>query len=396
MAERRVGTIAESPRREIYFEYSPEWLLAGHSISPYFLPLTPGLKREETLIFEGLFGAFDDSIPDGWGLLLMDRFFRTKGMSPESLSPLDRLSYIGNHGIGALTYLPVIEGVVDPCDTFNLAVVAAQAERIAAGSPEEVLPVLRAAGGSSGGSRPKVFVGFNPASGLVTTERSSRGIGFEQWLVKFRAPFDSPDAGAIEAAYADMARAAGLDVPPTRLFETSAGRFFGVKRFDRGPAGTRIHTHTFGGMVHSDFRHPNRDYEEFLSVTFDLTKDFAQVEQAFLRAAFNVMAHNRDDHVRNHAFVSKLNGQWALSPVYDLTHSDGVNGEHNLTVSGNGRPGSKDLLKLAVNAGISPASAKESMATVSAALSRWSVFAEKAGVSEESSRRIKSSFLSEA
>jgi len=149
-------------------------------------------------------------------------------------------------------------------------------------------------------------------------------------------------------------------------------------------------------MVHSDFRHPNRDYEEFLSVTFDLTKDFAQVEQAFLRAAFNVMAHNRDDHVRNHAFVSKLNGQWALSPVYDLTHSDGVNGEHNLTVSGNGRPGSKDLLKLAVNAGISPASAKESMATVSAALSRWSVFAEKAGVSEESSRRIKSSFLSEA
>jgi serine/threonine-protein kinase HipA len=395
MGEHKVGTIAESPNREIYFEYSPEWLLDGFSISPYFLPLAPGLKREETLIFEGLFGAFDDSIPDGWGLLLMDRFFRTKGMSPESLSPLDRLSYIGDSGIGALSYVPSIEGVVEPIDTLDLGVVAAQAERIAAGSPEEILPVLRAAGGSSGGSRPKVFIAFNPSSGLVSTETSAHGDGFEQWLVKFRATVDPVDAGAIEAAYAEMARAAGLDVPPTRLFETSAGRFFGTKRFDRGPGSTRIHTHTFGGLVHSDFRHPNRDYEEFLSVTFDLTKDFAQVEQAFLRAAFNVMAHNRDDHVRNHAFIVKPDGRWGLSPAYDITHSDGVNGEHNMTVSGKGRPGTKDLLKLAVSAGIPHKGAIESMAMVSASLGRWSEFAEKAGVSEESRRRIMSSFRSE-
>jgi serine/threonine-protein kinase HipA len=393
MEGRTVGTIAETPGHEIYFEYSPEWLLRGFSISPYFLPLTPGLKRESVLIFEGLFGVFDDSIPDGWGRLLMDRFFRARGTAPESLSPLDRLSYVGDHGIGALRYTPSIPEAAATGGVLNLPLVAEQAERIAAGSPEEALPALQAAGGSSGGSRPKVAVAYNPTTGLVAPERGEPREGFEHWIVKFRSRQDPADAGNIESAYADMARASGVKMPATTLFDTSAGHFFGIQRFDRGSGGERIHTHTFGGMVHSDFRHPNRDYQEFLSVVFELTKDFQNVEQAFVRAVFNVLAHNRDDHVKNHAFVTGANGGWRLSPAYDITNSDGVNGEHNMTVAGNGKPGTKDLLKLAAEAGLKDGKARAIVASVAASIKRWPEFAENSGVSETSSRRIASSLL---
>lgn len=393
-ADREVGTLAETPEREIFFEYSPEWLRDGFALSPFYLPLTPGLKREDTLIFEGLFGIFDDSIPDGWGLLLMDRFFRSKGRAPETLSPLDRLSYVGDHGIGLLQYHPVIEGVAAPADGIvDLPVIARQAERIVAGSPEVALPALYAGGGSFGGSRPKVFAAYNPASGQISSDIIDPGPGFEQWLVKFRAKDDSEDAGCVEEAYAQMAGAAGVEMPPTKIFSTSAGRFFGIRRFDRGADGARIFTHTFGGIVHSDFRHPNRDYQEFLGVVFALTKDIGQVEQAFRRAAFNVLSHNRDDHVRNHAFLASASGAWRLSPAYDITHSVGVNGQHNMTVAGTGNPTVKDLLKLASDAGIQRQRARVIVAEVADAVKRWPEFAERAGVSEASTRFALTSFV---
>jgi len=155
----------------------------------------------------------------------------------------------------------------------------------------------------------------------------------------------------------------------------------------------RIHTHTFGGLVNSDFRHPDRDYQEFLSVVFTLTGEFAQVEQAYLRAALNVLAHNRDDHVKNHAFSAGAKGGWRLSPAYDVTHSYGVNGEHNMTVGGSGNPGVKELMILAEEAGLKSKRAKALLASVAASIKRWPEFAEKAGVSESSSRKIVSSFV---
>jgi serine/threonine-protein kinase HipA len=397
IGDRTAGTIAETPEREIFFEYAPEWLLSGFSLSPYFLPLTPGLKREETLVFEGLFGIFDDSIPDGWGRLLMDRFFRLKGTPPESLSPLDRLSYVGDLGAGAIRYHPVLDGITPTATgAMNLSRVAGQAERIVAGSPEEALPALYTGGRSFGGSRPKVFVAFSPSSGEVSSDVTTPGSGFEQWLVKFRSKEDTEDAGCVEEAYAQMARAAGVSMPPTRIFATSVGRFFGIRRFDRGTGGTRIFTHTFGGIVHSDFRHPNRDYQELLSVVFDLTKDIQQVEQAFRRAAFNVLAHNRDDHVRNHAFLASPLGAWTLSPAYDVTHSNGINGEHNMTVAGNGKPGLADLLKLADDAGIKRQKANDILETVATSIKRWPEFAENAYVSESTNKRVVASLAAAA
>ena len=381
---RTVGTLAETRDREIYFEYDPQWLVDGFAVSPYFLPLSAGLKREQTLIFEGLYGVFDDSLPDGWGRLLTDRFFRTKGISPETLTPLDRLSYVGSHAAGALSYEPSEDNGLRLEIAMDLAKVADQAERIVAGSPEEALPALRAAGGSSSGSRPKVFVAYSPDENRVTTDLLAPRKGYEHWIVKFRSKGDPEDAGSIEEAYAQMARAAGVRVPATRLFATESGTFFGARRFDVGPDGARIHTHTFGGLVHSHFQHPNRDYQEFLNVAFNVTRDFKQVEQAFRRAAFNVLAHNRDDHVKNHAFLASDRGEWTLSPAFDITFSSGVNEQHNMTIAGSGRPGDKELLALASGAGLDDSRAKEILAEIASTVRRWPAFAAKAGVSKAS------------
>ncbi|MFA5264434.1 MAG: type II toxin-antitoxin system HipA family toxin [Opitutaceae bacterium] len=379
-----LGTIAETPDRKLFFEYTSSWLKEGFSISPYHLPLTPGLKREPTGTFEGLFGVFDDSLPDGWGRLLTDRFFRQQGRTPETLSPLDRLACVGRHGMGALEYEPVAEGAAPGQLAIDLDEIATQAERIANGSPEEVLPALRVAGGSSGGSRPKAFVAYNPSTGEMASDPSSSAEGFEHWLVKFRAKEDPADAGAIEAAYAVLARTAGIDIPCTRIFTTSSGRYFGIQRFDWQAHGVRVHTHSFGGLIHSNFRFPNRDYREFLSIAFDVTKDFRQVEQAFRRAVFNVLAHNRDDHVKNFAFVFNPSSGWRLAPAYDLTWSHGVRGEHNMTVMGSGNPSAKELLALAQDAGIDKRSAAETIEAVRAAIADWRRVARQFEVSNES------------
>ena len=389
MGGRRVGTLAQTPAGEVFFEYDPQWLAKGFAISPYFLPLSPGLKREQTLIFDGLFGAFDDSLPDGWGRLLTDRYFRAKGRAPETLTVLERLAFVGDRGAGALCYEPADSRGGGGEMAVDLGAVARQAERIVSGSPEEALPALRAAGGSSSGSRPKVFVAYNPVTNEMVSEGAATRPEFEHWIVKFRAKGDPDDSGEIEEAYAEMARSAGIVLPPTRLFETRVGRFFGARRFDV-TGGTRLHTHTFGGMVHSHFQHPNRDYKEFLGVVFGVTRDFKQVEQAYRRAAFNVLAHNRDDHVKNHAFVASAAGEWSLSPAFDLTFSSGVNGQHNMTVAGSGMPGTRELLALASSAGLPEERGRQILAEVSSAVKRWPKFAMGTGVSKGSRDRIAS------
>jgi serine/threonine-protein kinase HipA len=393
IASQPVGTLAETPLGEIFFEYDAKWLQTGYSISPFYLPLQPGLqpKRPETTqVFDGLFGVFDDSLPDGWGRLLMDRFFHSRTIALEDITPLNRLSYVGKTGMGALTYHPIIETAGFDQQWLDLDEIAAQAERIVSGSPEEALPALRAAGGSSSGSRPKAFVAYNPVTGKMSSDVLQPGEGFEHWLIKFRAKEDPTDAGNIEAAYALMALAAGINMPETRLFDTPIGRFFGIQRFDWKPGARRIHTHTFGGLIHSSFRHPDRDYHDLLSVAFNLTHEFNQVEEAYRRAVFNVFAHNRDDHVKNFAFIFTQPTGWRLSPAYDLTLSSGINGQHNMTVMGSGNPNEKHLLELAKDQGIDPRKARSILADVSAAIRRWPEFAEKTGVTNKSRANVSS------
>ena len=380
---RRVGTLAEE-RGRVYFEYAPEFLATGLNLSPFRLPFEGGLFEHTDRDFGPLPGLFDDSLPDGWGLLLMDRCFRSRGLNPAEVSPLDRLSWLGTRTMGALTYHPPSERENVDASVFDLHDLARQSQKVLAGVAVDVLPQLLRAGGSPGGARPKVLVGFNPGTGYIVSGEDDLPAGFEHWIVKFAASTELSDAGAIEYAYALMAGAAGIDMPPTRLFETAEGdRFFGAKRFDRD-GNQRSHVHTFGNLIQSNFRIPSADYADLLKATSLLTRNHQDVLRAFRRMVFNVLAHNRDDHVKNFAFImDNATGDWTLSPAYDLLYTPGPGGEHTMTLGGEGRnPGRPHLLRLAEQAEVPKQEATAIIEAVQAAVVRWQDFATQAGISK--------------
>ena len=392
-----VGTLAED-RGRVYFEYAADFLATGLNLSPFRLPFEPGLFEHRDREFGPLPGVFDDSLPDGWGLLLMDRHFRSLGRNLAEISPLDRLAWLSARTMGALTYNPPASRDDSDASVFDLTRLARQSQEILAGAAVDVLPQLLKAGGSPGGARPKVLVGFNPDTGDVISGENDLPEGFEHWIVKFFAKDADPDAGAMEYAYSLMARAAGIDMPPPRLFETSEGdRFFGIKRFDRD-GNRRYHVHTFGNLIHSNFRIPSADYADLLKATSLLTRNHQDVLRAFRRMAFNVLAHNRDDHVKNFAFLlddttgstgSPQGGDWTLTPAYDLLFTPGPGGEHTMTVAGEGRnPGRSHMLKLAEQADVSKREADAIITEVQAAVARWPEHAAEARVSKGTAQQI--------
>jgi serine/threonine-protein kinase HipA len=384
-----VGTLAEQ-RGRVYFQYTPEFLATGLNLSPFRLPFDAGLFEHTDRDFGPLPGLFDDSLPDGWGLILMDRHFRSLGRSPAETGPLDRLSWLGTGTMGALTYHPPAERGDLDADVFDLHDLARQSQAILAGDAGDVLPQLLRAGGSPAGARPKVLVGFNPATGGVISGQDDLPEGFEHWIVKFAAKADGPDVGAIEYAYALMAGAAGIDMPPTRLFDTAEGdRFFGVKRFDRR-GNRRSHVHTFGNLIQSNFRIPSADYADLLKTTSVLTRNQQDVLRAFRRMVFNVLAHNRDDHVKNFAFLlDDASGDWSLSPAYDLSLTPGPGGEHTMTIAGEGkRPTRSHILRLAEQAGLPKRRAAAILDEVRSAVARWRTFAAQAGASKAATSQV--------
>ncbi len=388
---RLVGELAESGRK-IYFEYNPEFLNDPLWLSPFKLPPEPGLHEHRDLTFGPLFGLFDDSLPDGWGLLLMDRYFRKQGIPPETLSPLDRLAYMGTRTMGALTYHPSAQTDDKQDAALDLHKLAGDAYRVLEGTATEILPQLRIAGGSPGGARPKVLIGLKDDSMISGADTLPEG--YTGWIVKFPSNQDDVDDGRVEYAYSNMAKAAGLHMPATRLFTTSEDEaFFGVERFDR-QENRRLHVQTFGNLIHSNFRIPGCDYEQLMKITRVLTKNQTDVNAAFRLMVFNILAHNRDDHVKNFSFMLTARNEWRLTPAYDLTFTQGPGGEHTMTVAGEGRaPGRAHILRIAEGAGISEKLAVEIIDEVASALSEWERFAEEAGVSKKTVMRISSNQL---
>lgn len=385
-----VGILAEQ-RRRFFFEYNPAWLERNLELSPFILPAKKGLFEHKQREFGPLFGLFDDSLPDGWGLLLMDRHFRSQGLDPSSLSPLHRLLYLGRSTMGALTYHPPVERDNFDFSLLDLHALAFQSQQIFAGSEVEVLPLLLRTGGSPGGARPKVLVGYNPQNQTMIAGDDDLPPGFEHWIVKFSAREDTCDAGPVEYAYALMAAAAGVAMPNTRLFITNQGEsFFGVRRFDRGSGNRRYHIHTFGNLIQANFRIPSCDYGDLLKVTSILTRNRLELLRVFRLMIFNVLAHNRDDHVKNFSYIlNDVTGQWTLSPAYDLTFANGPGGEHTTTIAGEGRaPTLRHFNMLAEQYDISTKGVETIYDEVVAAVGRWPEFATIAGVSQTRNNEI--------
>lgn len=333
---RIVGRLAMTDKRCCAFEYSSEWLANGFSISPLKLPLQKGLFIAKPSPFEGNFGIFNDSLPDGWGRLLLNRMLEKEGKNELELNALERLSLIGNHGLGALCYEPT--KVLNYAGSFTyLSKLQEEAANILSEKESDSLEELYARGGSSGGARPKCL--------LQIEDRN--------WLVKFRNKTDPSNVGEIEYNYSLLAKECGIQMPETRLFEN---RFFGTERFDI-ENGKRIHTATASGLLDADFREVSLDYIAILQLTGYLTQNAMEVEQMYRRMVFNVAIGNMDDHAKNFSFLCH-NGEWSVSPAYDLLPSAGFNGQHTTTINGSGKPNKDDLFAVARNLAISDKKSK--------------------------------------
>ena len=322
--------------RKVIFEYESNFLKLGLELSPIKLPLKPGIIVCEDRVFEGMFGVFNDSLPDGWGRLLLDRKLMSIGIRPNELTPLARLLYVGRHGMGALQYEPEIDMDSDIADAIELDAVAHQCLAIQENESEVYLDELLALNGSSAGARPKILVKITENTDKLEISNSSLKEKHNDWIIKFPSVMDPKDIGSIEYAYHLMAIHAGLNVPQARLFESNrCSGYFGVKRFDR-QEGKSLHMHTVSGLLHLDHRDANLDYEALMQLTVWLTKDVRECEKQYRNAVFNILTHNRDDHAKNFSFLMSAEGMWSVSPAYDLTFSSGPAGEHSTTVMGEG------------------------------------------------------------
>jgi serine/threonine-protein kinase HipA len=366
-----VGSLALK-NRQIFFEYSPEFIQTGLELSPFKLPLKSVIQINKDNVFDGLFGVFNDSLPDGWGRLLLDRKLRSLAINPDELSPLDRLRYVGKQGMGALIYLPESQGI--PLLKYkNLDQIADEVYAFEEHDEDRFIDELLALNGSSAGARPKILIRLNR----------------EDWIIKFCSSMDPKDIGPIEYAYHLMAKKAQMRLPKAKLFSSKKGMgYFGVQRFDR-KGSEAIHMHTLSGLIHADHRLPSVDYATIIKATAWLTKSANECEQQFRASVFNVLAHNRDDHAKNFSFLMSTEGKWSVSPAYDLTFSSGPSGEHCSMIMGEGKnPRMTHLLKLAELAGVEQKKAYAIIEEVRSAVSQWEKFAKQAGVTQISCNLI--------
>ena len=366
--------------RQIYFEYDSTFIDRGIEISPLRLPLKSGVQQFDYNLFEGLPGVFNDSLPDGWGRLLFDRYARAQGILPSDITPLDRLTHVGSHALGALVFKPD-HSADDTQDDINLDNLASQAQEVLDGTSDDVLAELIALNGSSAGARPKALIGVNDSQDHIIHGVHELPEDYTPWIVKFPNSQDGLDAGAIEYVYALMAKDAGIIMPDVHLFPAQQGSgYFAIKRFDRD-GDKRYHMHTACGLLHSDFRIPSLDYEDLIALTGMLTRDVREVQKLYKQAVFNVLAHNRDDHSKNFSYLMNEQGQWTLSSAYDLTFSSGPRGEQSTMVMGEGRnPTTDHLLKLADEASIKKDRAVEIIKTTESCLAKWPELAKQYGV----------------
>ena len=361
-------------------EWSAEAIAAGQGISPVHYPLEPGLIAARSRDFDGLHAFLADSLPDAWGTLLLRRRLAKLGHRFEDLNAADRLALVGRRGRGALVFRPETLNEGDAAN-IDLDQLADEAQHVMLGEEGNLDELLAQLGGGSGGARPKVHISFAP-DGSFRAGDEMTGEGTSEWIVKFPALTDPPDIGPIEEAYARMARGAGIVMAETRLIESTTGPgHFATRRFDRPSPGKRLHMVSLGGAVEASPHMPSLDYDGFLRATLSITRDMRDVEQAFRRMVFNVLAHNRDDHVRQHAFLMDDKGEWHLALAFDLTFSHGPGGEHYMAVEGEGKAITRDhVVALGTRHGVSLKRIAAIVDEVKAAAADWRRYASECGV----------------
>ena len=406
---RSIGAVSvEDARSTAAFQFADEFTRSGIQVSPLRMPLSdrvysfPGLARET---FHGLPGLLADSLPDRFGNALIDTWLASQGRSAESFNAVERLCYIGSRGMGALEFAPA-QGpksrTSEPLDIAALVQLASDVlsqrsglrHSMASADTAETLRDILRVGTSAGGARAKAVIAWNRQTNEVRSGQVAAGDGFDYWILKFDGVSGNRDKeledptgyGSIEYAYALMARAAGIDISECRLLEENGRRHFMSRRFDRLAGGEKLHMQSLGALAHFDFNLAGAySYEQALQVMRTLDLPMASIEQQFRRMAFNIVARNQDDHVKNIAFLMDKQGRWSLSPAFDVTYSYNPDGLWTAThqMSMNGKRDDftlEDFRTCAKFASMKRGRAEAILDDVIAAVKRWPEFAEQAKV----------------
>lgn len=403
----RVGALVELQSGPLVFEYAEEFRRSGLEISPLHLPLRlEGPLRFDELrrsrAFDGLPGVLADSLPDAFGNKVIRAYFASRGEEAAAMSPAQRLLYVGERALGALTYHPAREIPVRAAElqALEIADLVRNARRIVEGAPDVAIPEIYRIGSSAGGMRPKAVVLFNPTTREIRSAFAEPVPGDIPSILKFDGVGDGSPTdelgrplpyNRVEAAYARMARQAGLETSDVQMLEEDGYAHLMIRRFDITPDGGRLHQHTFGGLIHVDYNQPAASsYEEYLRSILELGMPYAALEEGYRRAVFNVLAVNQDDHVKNLSFHMDRSAEWRLTPAYDLTFAKGRGwtAQHQMQLQGlTSGIQSKHLVGLADE--LSVTRPLRILEQVRDAIGSWPTLAAEFGVPAEDIRRIK-------
>ena len=414
---RTIGAVSLLDGEEVAaFEYDAAFARSGIELSPLVMPLSrrvyrfPELSRQT---FLGLPGLLADSLPDRFGNALIDAWLATQGRQPGSFNAVERLCYIGERGMGALEFAPVIGPGAKQATRIDVDKLVELASRVLShrhdlqasfadqGKEDALRDILRV-GTSAGGARAKAVIAWNPASNEVRSGQLRAGDGFEYWLLKFDGVSGNRDKeledpkgyGIIEYAYYLMARDCGIDISECRLFEENGRRHCMTRRFDRLPGGDKLHMQSLCALAHYDFNMAGaHSYEQALLVMRQLGLPMRDLEQQFRRMVFNIVARNQDDHVKNIAFLMDRQGNWSLSPAFDVTYSFNPGGtwtaSHQMTMNGKREHFTlADFRACARTAALKRGSAEKIIAEVQDTVANWRDYAEVAGVPAANAERI--------
>jgi serine/threonine-protein kinase HipA len=416
---RRVGQLAPDPEGFFTFSYDPDWLSTGIEFAPLTMPLGTGRYVFPELpehTYRRLPAAIADALPDRFGSRLVAHAYATRGLAKTMITGLDRLAFLGDRGMGALEFRPdhgptgheteaETPSAGPDLDLPALVSIARATLRGRIIDPQLAGPRLNRLvqlGTSAGGARAKIVVNWKPGTEQLHSGVHQPAPGFEPWLLKFDGMGRDTDLGTesdygrVEYAYSLMARAAGIQMNPTALFEENGRAHFMTKRFDRTADGTKLHIQTLCGAAELDFNVIGTNSSDSLfTVSEKLGLGVETRQELFRRIAFNVGAANCDDHSKNWSFLMDQNGNWSLAPAYDITHAfnpDGYwNRQHLISVQNKflGITAS-DLLDLAHRFEVpQPA---EILNQVRTAIANWPDFAAESGVGEPRISKVAADF----
>ena len=398
------------------FQYSPAFLDSGIELSPLMMPLAAAVYRFPELShrsFHGLPGLLADSLPDTFGNAVINAWLASEGRHNDSLNPVERLCYTGTRGMGALEFAPIIgpnatsssrvyvDRLVELATDVlahrdNLEVSFQDAEK--ADALRDILRVST----SAGGARAKAVVAWNENTNEVRSGQVEAKAGFSDWVLKFdgvgrnrdKEMADPQGYGAIEYAYHRMAVDAGIEMAECRLLEENGRRHFMTKRFDRTADGDKVHMQSLGGIAHFDYNEAGLySYEQALGIIHRLELGIDAIEAQFRRMAFNIIARNQDDHVKNIAFLMDRRGRWRLAPAFDVTYAFQPQGlwtsRHQMTMNGKQDNFSlNDFRACARHAGMKRGRAEDIVEAVRHVVSGWQDYADAVGVDPEHRDRI--------